>query len=425
MTKQKILHNLINVITVFLFSSFVLFESYTWGKFAFLAASVAIYILGLIERGKTGIRMDAFVWLNLVFIMYVLLTAFWAEDPESTMIMARSLFRTFACAYIVYLYFLEEKDIFRLLRIVMWAGYVVALYSLFFYGMDELLKAGQDSSVRAGNEFANVNSIGLCCALSCMIQMNEFLEKRNRWTVLLLIPTLVVMGATQSRKAFLFLIVGIITSFIIKNQEEKLVKKFFKGSIGCIIAVFVIYALFQLDIFVGVRERMQLMLNSFTGKGKVDGSTMERKRMIKIGLEEFFEYPIGGIGMANSYFITAKYLGWKTYLHNNFVELLACGGIFAFIFYYLIYVYLFYNLWKYRNEDRKQAMFFAVWLLIMLILDYGNVSYSSKDQNFYLMIHFINIKNLKRKAMVKQDGNSKICEGVKQVYNGQKLSFFD
>ena len=61
----------------------------------------------------------------------------------------------------------------------------------------------------------------------------------------------------------------------------------------------------------------------------------------------------------------------------------------------------------------------------MLILDYGNVSYYSKDQNFYLMIHFINIENLKRKAMVKQDGNFKICEGVKQVCDGQKLSFFD
>lgn len=425
MAKQKILHNLINVITVFLFSTFVLFETYAWGKFVFLVAAAAIYILGLIERGNTGIRMDAFVWLNLVFIMYVLLTAFWAEEPESTMIMTRSLIRTFACAYIVYLYFVEEKDISRLLRIVMWAGYVIALYSLMFYGIDELLRAGRDSSFRIENYFSNVNTIGLYCALSCMVQMNEFLEKRNRWTVLLLIPTLIVIGATQSRKALLFLIVGIITSFIIKNQEETFVKKIFKGFAGCAIVVFVIYALFQLDIFAGVKERMQMMFNSFIGKGKIDASTLERKKMIKIGVEEFFKHPIGGIGIANSYLITLKYLGRETYLHNNFVELLACGGIFALIFYYAIYAYLFYSLWKYRSEGRKQAMFFAVWLLIMLILDYGNVSYYSKDQNFYLMIHFINIENLKRKAMVKQDGNFKICEGVKQVCDGQKLSFFD
>ena len=144
MTRQKFLHNLINIIAVFIFAGFVLFETYTWGKFVFLSGSLAIYALGLWERkDKIIFRFDSFVLFYVVFITYVLLSALWAESSASTITMARTLFRTFLCAYVVYLYFIKEKDISRLLRILMWAGYIVAIYSLFFYGMGELLNAAR------------------------------------------------------------------------------------------------------------------------------------------------------------------------------------------------------------------------------------------------------------------------------------------
>lgn len=415
---QKFLHNLINILAVFLFAVFILFEGYAWGKYAFLAVSLAIYILGLLERNdKIFFRLDAYVFLNFIFIVYVFLTAIWAKSPDSTITMTRTLIRTFLCAYIVYLYFVEEEDVSRLLRILMWAGYIVAIYSLMFYGVDKLLKAGTDSSLRTGNKFANVNSIAICCALSVMIQANEVFEKRNRWTCVFLIPTIIVIGATQSKKALIFLIIGVFSAFIVKNQNESSIKKVFKTILGCIIAFVLIYYLLQLDIFSGIKERMETMFNSFSGKGKVDRSTLEREQLIEAGWKEFIEHPIGGIGISNSYFITLQFLGKKTYLHNNFVELLSCGGIFAFVFYYAMYAYLFYNLWKYRKADKKQAMFFAIWLLIMLALDYGNVSYYSKDQNYYLMIHFVNVENLKRKASVEQSESFKVCESFEKVYN--------
>ena len=72
MTKQKLLHNLINVVAVFLFAVFLLFDGYTWGKYAFLAASLLIFGLGLLERNcKTTFRLDAYVLLNVLFIFYL------------------------------------------------------------------------------------------------------------------------------------------------------------------------------------------------------------------------------------------------------------------------------------------------------------------------------------------------------------------
>lgn len=418
MTKQKLLHNLINVVAVFLFAVFLLFDGYTWGKYAFLAASLLIFGLGLLERNcKTTFRLDAYVLLNVLFIFYVLLTAVWAKSSISTLTMARTLFRTFICAYVVYLYFINEKDMSRLLRILMWAGYVVAIYSLLFYGVDELLKAGTDSSFRTKNSFANVNGIGFVCALSCMMQVNEFFEKRHRWTVGFMVPTIIVLAATQSRTALVMFVLGVCSAIIVKNQNEAIAKKILKVFFGSIVAIFLIYALFQLDIFSGIKERMETLFNSFLGRGDADSSSLMRKKMIEIGWKEFTEHPVGGIGIANSYFITSEYLGRETYLHNNFVELLACGGVFAFAFYYAIYVYLFYNLWKYRKADKKQAMFFAIWLLIMLVADFGTVSYYEKNQNFYLLIHFVNIENLKKKVNVKRDENSKVCKVIREIYD--------
>ncbi len=422
---QKFLHSLINILAVFLFAVFILFEGYAWGKYAFLAASFAIYILGLLERnGKVVFRLDAYVFLNVVFIFYVFLTALWAKSPDSTITMTRTLIRTFLCAYIVYLYFVKEEDVSRLLRILMWAGYIVAIYALMFYGVDELMKAGSDSSLRVDNEFANINGIGFVCALSCMLQANEFIEKRYRWTIVFMIPAIVVLAAMQSRTALVMFVLGICSAFIVKNQDESTIKKVIKTIFGCVIAFVLVYCLLQLEIFSGIKERMETLLNSFTGKGKVDHSALIREQMIEAGWREFIEHPIGGIGISNSYFITLQYFGKKTYLHNNFVELLSCGGIFAFVFYYAIYAYLFYNLWKYRKADKKQSMLFVIWLLIMLIADYGTVSYYDKSQNFYLMIHFVNIENLKRKARERKNENCKVHESSSKIYNRSKLSFF-
>lgn len=407
MTKHRILHNTINILTVSLFAVFILFDTYSWGKYAFLAITLMIFILGYWERNvKVKIRFDAYFFLNISFIFFVALTSLWAINAESTLIMARTLVRVFVCAYAVYLYFVTEKDMYRLLRILMWAGYVVAIYTLTFYGVDNLLKAGRGDSQRVQNSFSNINSIAQTCALSCMIQANEFFEKRNRITCIFLIPALIVIAATQSRKALMLLIMGVFVAFIVKNQNESLIKKTIKILFGCIIAGILVYFLLQLEIFSGVLQRIEGMFDAFLGGGKnADESSLTRQRMIEIGWETFKENPLGGVGISNSYYITDKYLHWETYLHNNFIELLACGGIFGFSLYYAIYVYLFYNLWKYRKADKKQAMFFACWLLIMLVLDYGMVSYFFKTQNFYFMIHFSNIENLKRKAFEQKETN--------------------
>ena len=126
-----------------------------------------------INNGKIGIRFTQYTTFNVLFIGFTLLSSLWAISASDSVVMARTLMRIFICAYMVYITYLNtpELDEMVFLKSVMWAGYIVSLYSLSFYGLDRMIVAGS-SNLRISNEFANVNTIGLACALSCVIQIN-------------------------------------------------------------------------------------------------------------------------------------------------------------------------------------------------------------------------------------------------------------
>lgn len=403
---RKLAITLVFVFTTALFVFFILFDTHTWGRYAFLGLSVCIFLLGCgINHGKVTFRFTPFITLNILFIGFVLSSSLWAINISDSVIMARTLMRVFVCAYMVYITYLNtpELDESVLLKAVMWAGYIVALYSLAFYGLDNIIVAGSSSSLRVDTEFANVNTIGIACALSCVIQINlKYLRPKEHFfpSALLMIPSIVVIAATQSRKALVFLIAGALGYAFVKAQKSSkpAFVKFVKILFWVFILALVLYGVLQLDIFDGIRERMVGMLNAVLGNGKADHSTILRNSLRTLGLTWFLKYPVGGIGVANPHILAAQYCNFDAYLHDNFVELLCGGGIIGFCLYYAMYVYLFRRLWKYRKIDKQRVAFFALWLGLMLAMNFGMVTYYSKSQNFYLMVHFVNVFDLKRKA---------------------------
>lgn len=403
---RKLALSLVFVFTAMLFALFVLFDTYAWGKYVLFGLSLAVLLLGgFLGKGKILFRVDAYVALNILFIVYILLTSLWAMRPSDTLTMATTMFRILICAYILYCTYtsIPELDETVLLKAVMWAGYVVAIYSIAFYGVDQMIAAGRDDSLRVDNEFSNVNSIGLISVLSCMIQVNlPLLDRKTRLfpSALFLIPCVIVIAATQSRKALVFLIAGVLIGAVVWAQKSKTKRgSVVKAVFGLGIGVLLVYLLLRTEMFSGIRERMQGLINALLGTGKVDHSTVLRNNLRNLGWEEFLKHPIGGIGIANPHILAAQRYSFDAYLHDNFAELLCGGGIFGFVTYYSLYAYLFFQLWKHRGADRQRATFFALWLLLMLAMDYGMVSYYSKSQNFYLMIHFVNVFFLKRKAV--------------------------
>ncbi len=401
---------LIFVLTTALFVFFILFDTYTQGKYTFLGLSICIFMLGCrINHKRSVFRFDLYVILNILFIGFVLFSSLWAINTSDSVTMARTLMRVFICAYMVYVTYLNTPglDETMLLKSIMWAGYIVALYSLSFYGLDKMIVAGRSSGLRIKNDFSNVNTIGMACALSCVIQINiQGVSSKEHLlsSALFMIPSIIVIAATQSKKALVFLIAGAIGYAFVNAQKSKKrgFTKIIKILFWILILGFIFYWILQLDTFDGVLKRMKYMLNTVSGNGRIDSSTMIRKQFKELGLEWFVKYPIGGIGVANPHILTAQYYNYDTYLHDNFVELLCGGGLVGFSLYYSMYVYLFVQLWKYRKINPQRVTFFAIWLGLMLVMDYGRVSYYSKSTNFYLMIHFLNVFRLRQKAVLEK-----------------------
>ena len=134
---------------------------------------------------------------------------------------------------------------------------------------------------------------------------------------------------------------------------------------------------------------MARLLADFIGEGTVDNSTQLRQEFIQIGIRQFKETPIFGIGMGSSYVLTKMYTGHSTYLHNNFVEMLASGGILGFVVFYSMHAYVLYQLWKKRHKNDPLTDVCLTLLLIYILADYGTVSYYTKETYFLFMICFL------------------------------------
>ena len=355
------------LLTVLWLAATYIFYSAAWGRYLYLALAVLIFLLTAVHGGgKVRLPFRRYHLCVLLFALYCLASSLWAWTPEASVASFRTLFSILVCCSLMYPYYSERDSIEELAAVFMWAGYIVALYSIFYYGFDNLYEATASADLRPGNSYSNINDISALCAFACVIQFYKIVYYKFTPLAVFAIPSFFVVIAMQTRKAILVVVLG----------------------------VFLVLVLSQLRIFGGVNERLRDMLASFTGEGKADGSSLLRAKMRTIGMEQFRKTPFFGIGMGNSAALLLKTVGLSTYLHNNYVELLACGGLAGFALYYVPMLACGVCFLRRKRFTQKQTAICAVLLLLLLIMDYGMVSYSSKEQYLYLMLFFIQADRL-------------------------------
>ena len=398
------------LLTVCLFSSFLIFDLSSSGRYVFFGLSILILLFSaVIHDGILRIRLDPFYGFFAAFALFVGMTSLWAIRSSDAVQKAVTLLQIFICAAMLFIHYDREDNIHGLLTAVMWSGYLVSLYAIAFYGLDAMLKSAQE--IRLENEFANVNAIAMAAALSCMLQWYELTKRRNRVSAPLMIPAVILIMATQSRKAFVLLMAGIAGIYLVRTAQQKGIgRKLLKLLLYGVVGFVVLMLLFKLPIFEGSLNRMQSALNFWRDEGKTDHSTVLRNNMVQLGLDTFRQHPLAGIGIGCSHTLAAQYLNYDAYLHNNFVEMLCGGGIIGFVLYYAMYFYLFVGLFKYRKADNEAFYVALIWLTMMLIMNYGMVTYYSKLQWYYLAIHFLNVNQLRKKYKEMNANEQKLAE---------------
>ena len=395
-TSDRFIDKLIVMLTTLWLVSFTVFSTETWGKYVYLGLTVVIFGLGAIRNGwKVNIAIEPFHLCTILFLLYGFASYLWAIDGTYTIKRMSTVAQTLICMYFVYTYYRDDEDSRRLLDCVMWAGYIVAIYAIYYYGLDtirSLIAAGD----RIDNEFTNVNAIGMMAAYSLIITFSKIINKHFSISLIFSVPALLMVIASGSRKAFIILLFGIFFVYMTRSisQSTNPAETILKFVLVCIVGVLAVMAIWSIPAFRPVTERLLQTLNQFTGQGRVDESTMRRAWFIEIGLEQFFKTPIQGIGIGNSLFI----IGRDTYLHNNYIEILACGGILGIVTFYSSYLCCFKRLMSGMKKYDEITVLCVTFFILQLLMDFMQVSYFAKDTYFYFMIFFLQVKSLNRES---------------------------
>lgn len=411
LSKNKIIQNIIMLLTIVLLSSFIIFYTYSKGNLIFLGITLLILFFSILQNGfSKKIRIGKYYVFIGMFILYCFLSSAWSVYPERAIRMGVTIFEILICFSVLYSYYSRFDSIKKLLLCISWASVCVALYTIYFYGIGFILNS-LSSGRRLDNDFANINTVSEMIALGVVIMFYYiFYEKKYKYFPFVVI-NIFIIAASGSRKSLIIPIVGCFLITMIKNLKNKnfllnIIKVIVLGIVFCIVVKLIL----QMPAFEMINSRIEGMIASFTGQGEVDNSAFMRKNMILLGWEQFKKTPFLGIGIGNSgpvVLIGTKYD--NAYLHNNFIELLACGGIIGFLIYYNMYFYIFFNFfknWKYKTDVSIVCM---VLCFCLFIKDYSQVSYYSKSTYFYFMIFFLCISELKkRKYTLRKKKKNKI-----------------
>lgn len=392
-TSDRFVDKLIVMLTTLWLVSFTVFSTETWGKYVYLGLTVVIFGLGAIRNGwKVNLAIEPFHLCTMLFLLYGFASYLWAIDGTYTIKRMSTVAQTLICMYFVYTYYREDKDSSRLLDCVMWAGYIVAIYAIYYYGLNtirSLIAAGD----RIDNEFTNVNAIGMMAAYSLIITFSKIINGHASWSLFLFLPAILMVIASGSRKAFIILGAGIFFVYLTHSMSKSKnpLQTLLKFGLVCLVSAIGLMIIWSTPIFSPVTERLSQTLNQFTGNGRVDDSTIRRVWFIEIGLKQFLKTPIQGIGIGNSLFI----IGHDTYLHNNYVEILACGGILGIAAFYCSYLYCAPAILKSIKKYDEVSVLCLTFFMLQLFMDFMQVSYFSKDTFFYFMIFFLQTKRLR------------------------------
>lgn len=396
-----------------------MFEKIVWISYVFFLFSIVAFgdrenyymisnIAFLIMIGLMSIRIFSkhkfllsIYFLSFVpFMIYSFISLLWTASVVDTTTRSITMISLIILMLIVSIYLYITNEYMNFFYGFAIAGVLILLYVTSFYGINGL-KEMLNENVRVGTDIVNANTLAIFMAISSIIFLILFFRKKKIIFLLPIIGFVIIIALTGSKKGIMDLIIGVVLFSIIQRNESKVFKRknFTRSILIILVLILMVYICWHLPIFSTIRIRIEEMFLFLSGESSIiDYSTYERQLMIEAGVKQFFETPLLGNGIGASGIITNYALGYNTYLHNNFIELLATGGVIGFLLYYLPILKMVSNCWKYRKNSLECQISFIM-IVIILVNDLASVQYFSKITFLIFSIvasSMLNNKNKKR-----------------------------
>ncbi len=338
---------------------------------------ISLYIIFI----KKYIRAGSFLIFLFIYNAYLFINIYFSINKSISFEKIKTLLLLIAFSYMLYNFFDNKLKIRQGLVAITYSYIILGIYTLNKYGFSNLFSG--IVSKRIGSDISQENVLGTSLAIGAVLCFYFALYKGKKIYYLYFIFLFIMSSFTQSRKALFSVLVGIIILVFLKNR----MKNFLKTFLLLLLAIIVLYILLKLPIFEGVLSRVN---GIFDTSKPMEASAFIRKNMIKDGIEYFCQKPLIGYG-----YDCFRELGYyNTYSHNNYIEMLINGGILSFIIYYGLYLYIIIKLIPNIFKFDSVSIIFFTMIIIQLIMDFAEVSYSSKIIYIYFALYFsyINIE---------------------------------
>lgn len=340
----------------------------------------AVFLVGvfyIIVRKSIRLNLYAASLYFMYFYIYLMSFASGASSGEGQ----RTHYLYITCAvvcYVVYYVTYYYSELVNLLVLGIVLGALILAYRIAqaYGGVSMMLRyASREGERRIGGELINENLFGLFMAnatLCCIFLIANLVGKKWRYA-LLFVPCVIVfvsMGLMSgSKKAVIFMVVGICVLLLLFSQKIALNKRLLIYALIIGAMVMVVYAIRTLPFFATISMRIDEFVNTLSGGEGTAQTDQNRMNMIRIGLDAFWKSPILGNGTGHSYTL------FNTYSHNNFVELLMNFGLIGFSTYYMPYILVVFALMKRSKYGDRTASYLLVYIVLQLCLGIAWVNY--------------------------------------------------
>ena len=385
------------IMTIATFAMLMLALNPDWGGVALLWwACVAVFLLVFLVTQKELFINSGYVIWSIAFLGYCVASYFWAVSWWLVLSALKTMIVHTLLLLVLNSIMRTKEDVERLLKIIVVVCIVNAVY-LIINNVDVVF--GESTGTRLGTEGDwNANGIGMMMSFASIVLiylMRGQKGKMSRTLSLILIIFLVFVSfITGSRKAFLMVLLGISTFLMFTAHKNKKITTF----LIVVVAFIGIYYMVMTEPFLYsvLGWRLEGLISSITGVGTIDASAENRELYIKAGIQVFGDNFWVGCGLDCFRVLNSKITGDSMYAHNNYVELLADLGIVGAAIYYSIYFVIFSRLIKNYKKGEGLTKLLLVLMLLLILVDYGSVSYNSILFNILILFSFSWTKILKK-----------------------------
>lgn len=369
----------------------------------FFVGSVGLFIFFKAADIKKENKYPNAVKLFLVSYFAFYLYNYWRIELYGIILnysLAASMLKTIMLngifIYFVYKYCVMKNDMDYIMNMYVFAQIVNVVVVIVRSG------SGIFSGRLGGAVEINANVIALAMINCMVIVLHKNTKKKSGMNMLLLLFFAAVILITGSRKGLLGMALGIMLYFAMGSGFEK-IKNIFIAVVLVVVAYLLIMNVdFLYDI---AGHRVEALLSYFKGEGYNEGSLASRDDYAKLGWKYVAKKPWIGYGLANFQVLKGAY---KTYSHNNYLELLFGCGIIGTVLYYLGYIYVLFGHIKLYLKKYVDSKPFIALITVQMFLEYAFVSYFERKSILFIILGWALLEVAKQKVKREETENEKI-----------------